>query len=39
MGEDAERGFDRLGLPVIVSVARLLYRELTLQNEYLRLVR
>ena len=35
MGEDAERGFDWVGLPVIATVARLLCRELTLQNEYL----
>ena len=32
-----KRGLDRAGLPVIATVARLLCRELTLQNEYLRL--
>ena len=31
------RGLDWAGLPVIATVARLLCRELTLQNEYLRL--
>ena len=33
----AERGLDWAGLPVLATVARLLCRELTLQNEYLRL--
>jgi len=37
MEQDAERGWDWVGLPVIATVARLLCRELTLQNEYLRL--
>ncbi len=37
MEKDAERGLDWVGLPVIATVARLLCRELTLQNEYLRL--
>ena len=37
MGRDARRGVDWAGLPVIAIVARLLCRELTLQNEYLRL--
>jgi hypothetical protein len=32
-----ERGPDWMGLPVIATVARLLCRELTRQNEYLRL--
>lgn len=37
MERDARRGVDRAGLPVIAIVARLLCRELILQNEYLRL--
>jgi len=37
MQEDTERGVDWVHLPVIATVARLLCRELTLQNEYLRL--
>jgi hypothetical protein len=37
MGRDVRRGVDWAGLPVIAIVARLLCRELTLQNEYLRL--
>jgi hypothetical protein len=37
MKEVVERGLDCAGLPVIATVARLLCRELTLQNEYLRL--
>jgi hypothetical protein len=37
MGRDAGRGLDWAGLPVIATVAQLLCRELTLQNEYLRL--
>ncbi len=37
MDEAAEPGFHWAGLPVIATVARLLCRELTLQNEYLRL--
>jgi putative transposase len=36
MENAAERGLDWAGLPVIATVARLLCRELTLQNEYLR---
>jgi hypothetical protein len=35
MERDAERGVDWVHLPVIVTVARLLCRELTMQNEYL----
>ena len=35
MGEVVERGSDWAGLPLIATVARLLCRELTLQNEYL----
>jgi hypothetical protein len=35
MERDAERGVDWVHLPVIATVARLLCRELTLQNEYL----
>ena len=35
MQRDAERGVDWVHLPVIATVARLLCRELTLQNEYL----
>jgi hypothetical protein len=37
MERAVERGPDWAGLPVIATVARLLCRELTLQNEYLRL--
>jgi putative transposase len=37
MDDVVERGLDWAGLPVIATVARLLCRELTLQNEYLRL--
>ncbi len=37
MEKATERGLDWAGLPVIATVARLLCRELTLQNEYLRL--
>ena len=37
MENAVERGPDWAGLPVIATVARLLCRELTLQNEYLRL--
>jgi len=37
MGWGAELGLDWAGLPVIATVARVLCRELTLQNEYLRL--
>jgi len=37
MQKAGERGLDWAGLPVIATVARLLCRELTLQNEYLRL--
>jgi hypothetical protein len=37
MEKTVERGLDWTGLPVIATVARLLCRELTLQNEYLRL--
>ncbi len=35
MERDAERGVDWVHLPVIATVARLLCREVTLQNEYL----
>jgi len=35
MGRDAERGVDWVHLPVIATMARLLCRELTLQNGYL----
>ena len=35
MQKGSERGFEWAGLPVIATVARLLCRELTLQNEYL----
>ena len=35
MEREAERGVDWVHLPVIATVARLLCRELTLQNEYL----
>jgi len=37
MQQGSDRGFSWAGLPVIATVARLLCRELTLQNEYLRL--
>jgi hypothetical protein len=37
MERDVERGVDWVHLPVIATVARLLCRELTLENEYLRL--
>jgi len=37
MENAVERGPDWTGLPVIATVARLLCRELTLQNEYLQL--
>jgi putative transposase len=37
MEKAVERGLDWTGLPVIATVARLLCRELTLQNEYLHL--
>ena len=37
MEKGVQRGPDWMGLPVIATVARLLCRELTLQNEYLRL--
>jgi len=37
MSEGLQRGPDWAGLPVIATVARLLCRQLTLQNEYLRL--
>jgi putative transposase len=37
MEKAVERRLDWVGLPVIATVARLLSRELTLQNEYLRL--
>jgi len=37
MANAVERGANWAGLPVIATVARLLCRELTLQNEYLRL--
>ena len=37
MEEPVARGLDWAGLPVIATVARLLCRELTLENEYLRL--
>jgi len=37
MERAVERGPDWVGVPVIATVARLLCRELTLQNEYLRL--
>ena len=36
MNKDANAGFNWVELPVIATVARLLCRELTLQNEYLR---
>jgi len=35
MERESERGVDWVHLPVIATVARLLCRELTLQNEYL----
>jgi len=37
MEKPVDRGLDWAGLPLIATVARLLCRELTLQNEYLRL--
>ena len=37
MEKGPKRRFDSAGLPVIATVARLLCRELTLQNEYLQL--
>ena len=37
MAQDGSRRFNWAGLPVIATVARLLCRELTLENEYLRL--
>jgi len=37
MEKTAERGLDWVGLPVIAGMPRPLCRELTLQNEYLRL--
>jgi len=37
MAWDGARRFNWAGLPVIATVARLLCRELTLENEYLRL--
>ena len=37
MDEAVEQGLDCARLPAIATVARLLCRELTLQNEYLRL--
>ena len=37
MEKAVERGLDWAGLPVIATGARLLCRELTLRNEYLRL--
>ena len=36
MNKDTDVGFNLASLPVIATVARLLCRELTLQNEYLR---
>ena len=36
MAQDGSRRFNWAGLPPIATVARLLCRELTLQNEYLR---
>lgn len=36
MEKTVERGLDWAGLPIIATVARLLCRELTLQNEFLR---
>ena len=36
MAQDSSRRFNWAGLPVIATVARLLCRELTLENEYLR---
>jgi len=35
MAQDGSRRFSWAGLPLIATVARLLCRELTLQNEYL----
>lgn len=37
MAQDGSRRFHWAGRPLIATVARLLCRELTLQNEYLRL--
>ena len=37
MAQDGSRRFNWAGLPLIATVARLLCRELTLQDEYLRL--
>jgi len=37
MAQDGSGRFNWAGLPVIATVARLLCRELTLENEYLRL--
>jgi len=37
MQKGTEPGLDWVGLPIIATVARLLCRELNLQNEYLRL--
>ena len=37
VNKDTDVGFNLAGLPVIATVARLLCRELTLQNEYLRI--
>lgn len=37
MEKPVDRGLDWAGLPVLATIARLLCRELTLQNEYLRL--
>ena len=37
MAQDSPRRFNWAGLPVIATVARLLCRELTFENEYLRL--
>ena len=36
MPENTNRPFNWVGLPLVATVARLLCRELTLQNEYLR---
>ena len=37
MQKDRNRQFNWAGLPLIATIVRLLCRELTLQNEYLRL--
>jgi len=37
MAQDGSRRFNWAGLPLIATVARLLCRELTLQNEYLQM--